>query len=114
MALIRSTLLSTIAGSIAGATFARNAGGSYMRSRTVPVNPNTPNQVLARGSFTTAATNYRLLTDLQQIAWKTYAQNTPRTNRLGETIHLSAIGEYMKLNAFRTFLGQALRSDPPN
>lgn len=114
MALIRSTLLASISGSIAGATFARNAAGAYMRNRTKPVNPNTPNQVLARGGFTASATSWRDLTDAQQAQWKTYAQNTPRTNRLGEVIHLSGIGEYMRLNGFLTFLQQAIVPNAPS
>jgi hypothetical protein len=49
----------------------------------------------------------------KQAAWKTYAQNTPVQNRVGDTIHLSGFAQYMKLNGLRTFLGSAVQYDAP-
>ena len=113
MALIRSTMLATISGSLAGATFARNRGGAYVRNRTVPVNPNSDMQVLARGAMTNSAQYWRTLADAVQESWKQYADNTPTTNRLGETMHISGFSQFVKLNGFLQFLGFSIHPNAP-
>lgn len=113
MALIKSNFLSAISGSMNGTTFSRNSSGAYMRNRTVPVNPNTELQVQTRAGFTNASISWRDLGDAEQAAWKTYAQNSPVTNRIGDVIHLSGFGQYMALNGFRAFLGLSPVTNAP-
>jgi hypothetical protein len=113
MALVRSTILSVISGSINGTTFSRNASGAYARNRTVPVNPNTPTQVQARAALSINAVAWKTLTDAQRDTWRDYAQNTPVQNRIGETIHLSGFAWFMKINSFISFIGETVRTTAP-
>lgn len=113
MAIFKSFILSSISGSVNGTTFSRNASGAYMRNKTMPVNPNTEIQVQTRAGFTNAATSWRDMTDGERSAWKTYAQNSPQQNSVGDTIHLSGFAQYMRLNGLRTFLDLAVQNTAP-
>lgn len=114
MALIKSTMLASISGSLAGATYARNRGGAYVRSRTVPVNPGTEFQAAVRASLGTLAARWRdTLTPAQRAAWDNYALNTPRTNALGDPINIGGIGAYIRGNVVREQAGLAYVDDGP-
>jgi len=82
-------------GSIRADTFSRNSYGSYLRNRSIPVNPNTPAQNLVRSQFITAHAAWRALSDTVQDQWSTYASLHPRTNPLGEQIILSPIAQFI-------------------
>lgn len=98
--LFRSGMGSQFSGSVGGVTAARNAGGQYLRNRTVPVNPNTNRQQVVRQAFSAAAAEWKALTEAQREAWVSYADQTPVLNRLGETITLSGFGMFVRTNAF--------------
>jgi len=87
-------------GSIGGNTFSRNRYGAYVRSRVVPVNPQTGRQSAARAIMSTVSKNwFDALSDAQRTAWNDYAAAMPETNKLGETIHFSGFNQYCKSNA---------------
>lgn len=113
MALIKSTILSAIRGSINGTTFSQNRYGAYARNRTVLANPNTPNQALIRASLATAAQSWKVLSDAQRLAWQTYAAATPVPNRVGDMVHLSGIAAYNKSNTLLLFLGKGQNTAAP-
>lgn len=113
MALSRSTIFSELRGSINGTVFSRNRYGAYARNRTNPVNPNTVSQQVARAALANTAQQWRELTDGERLLWKNYADASPVTNRLGESIILSPIAMFNKLNGFRTFVGDARETSPP-
>ena len=113
MALIRSTILSEIRGSINGTTFSRNRYGAYARNRTNPVNPNTVAQQNARAALANSSQAFSAIDPGELLLWQNYAVATPVVNRLGETITLSAIAWFNKLNGFRRFLGVATVTVPP-
>lgn len=113
MALIRSTILSAIRGSINGTTFSQNRYGAYARNRTNPSNPNTVAQQNARAALANSAQAFKTLTALELVAWQNYAAATPVTNRLGETVTLSAIAWYNKINGFRRFVGASPTNSAP-
>lgn len=106
--LIRSGMGMQLSGSVGGVVASRNRYGAYLRNRTVPVNPNTPEQLNARASFTAAALAWAGLTDLQRGAWQAYATSTPLLNRLGESITLSANAMFVRSNAYLLAVGQPL------
>lgn len=85
-----SPVYSAVSGSIAGITYARNAGGMYARARAVPTNPDTAQQQAVRSAFAGAAAAWALdLTDGEQEGWRTYAANVPVINSLGASTHRS-------------------------
>lgn len=106
--------ISEIRGSQGGTTFSRNRHGQYTRQRSVPVNPNSERQVLARDRFNTLATRWRdTLTSDQRAAWETYANNTNWMNGVGEVTHLTGLNQYVRTNVLATIGGQAARDDAP-
>jgi hypothetical protein len=113
MALIKSTILSAIRGSVNGAVFSQNKTGAYMRNRTVPVNPNTEIQQEARAGLATASQAWALLTPEQRATWVTYAAATPVVNRLGDAIHLSGFNMFVRLAAYLAFVGEGGHEDAP-
>ncbi len=88
-------------GSVAGVTSSRNRYGQYRRTRATPVNPNSIPQVQARAALTTFSQAWRELTGLQKLAWNAYASVTSVVDRLGQTIFLTGMQWFVKVNAVR-------------
>lgn len=81
--------------------FARNKGGQYVRTRVVPVNPNTSRQQNVRSVFALLSGMWNGLTEVQRAAWNLFGLQTPRTNRLGQTITISGHAAYVGSNSIR-------------
>lgn len=97
MALFKSQILTQASGSVGGTTFSHSKGGMYMRARSMPVNPNTALQGLARAALTGAVTNWTsVLTPTQRAQWELYAANVPVTNKLGDSVNLSGQNMYVR------------------
>lgn len=115
MALIKSTLLAQISGSIAGTTFSHNRGGSYARSRALVSNPQTTRQSEVRTALTSLSTMWRdSLTEAQRASWNAFGGSTTVINRVGDSISLSGIAAFNRLNLFRVAtLDEEPILDPP-
>ena len=113
MALIRSSLLADIRGSIGGTTYSRNRGGSYARNRTVPINPNSPSQERARSDLSYYSVEWNGLSTDQRIAWNQYAETVVALNVLGESITYTGQQMYIRSNTLLELAGLAAVSDPP-
>jgi len=115
MALISlGAALSNISGSVGGATFARNRGGSYMRNRTIPLNPQSSFQSPLRARFGDLAQRWSgSLTDSQRSGWDSYAEGTPIVNKLGDERVLSGINWYASINSVKLLMGEPISDDPP-
>lgn len=112
--LIRTGLGGQLSGSVGGVTAAHNRGGQYLRNRSIPVNPNTNRQQSVRAAFATATEAWKNLSAIQQGAWTSYANSTPVTNRLGESITLTGHNMYVRTNAFLLGLGGTLLAVAPS
>lgn len=98
-----------MSGSIAGNTFARNRFGNYVRSRTVPVNPNTARQTQVRSIVSQLAQHWNVaLSSAERTAWATYAGAVSMLNRLGETVNLTGFNHFIRSNAALLLMGQAI------
>ena len=94
--------ISEIRGSQGGTVYSRNRHGQYTRQRSVPVNPNSPAQVTARGWFNLLATRWRdVLTQAQRDGWDLYAANTNWINGVGQVTHLTGMNHYIRSNVMR-------------
>lgn len=103
-----------MSGSIAGNTFARNRYGSYVRSRTVPVNPNSTLQQEIRAIMSTVRDAwFETLTTAQRAAWAVYAANVQVPNRLGESINLTGYNMFCRTNLAALYNGATLIDDAP-
>lgn len=102
-------------GSVAGNVFSRNRFGAYLRSRVVPVNPNSSLQQTVRAAVQTVTQRWKdVLTDAQRAAWAAYAAAIPWINKLGETQYLTGFNMYVRTNTFLTQIGGTLVDDGPS
>lgn len=108
MALIKSATFTQISGSVGGATYAHNKGGTYMRSRGGMTNPNSTKQQKARAALNTAIQAWNALTAAQRAAWAAYASATPTVNALGDSIQLSGQNMFARQYSPNTYLDAVL------
>lgn len=100
--LIKGTFVSQPSGSLGGITASHNRSGYYLRSRIVPVNPNTVQQQAVRNLAGTLASAWvNTLTDVQRAAWDVYGSNVAMTNRVGDTIYLTGLNHFIRCNVPR-------------
>jgi hypothetical protein len=105
--------MTSASGSVGGMTYSHNRSGMYMRARRVPTNPNTGFQQAVRSNLSNASQAFRLLDAGEQASWATYAAGTPRVNRLGDTITLTAQQMYVAVNSLAALLGLAPMTNAP-
>jgi len=106
-------MVSAASGSIAGTTFSRNRYGSYCRTKAIPVNPDTEYQQAVRTVLAELSQSWRGLTDPQRIMWRTWAQNNPFTDVLGNSQILQPNSAYVHLNALLVQAGDSVVASPP-
>src|SRR5437773_235439 len=100
-------------GSLRGDTHSRNRFGQYVRTRAIPVNPNTSAQGAARARLALNSAAWRSLTAAQRAAWSDLGLSMSRTDSLGQTINLTGIQSYCSVNGERLTAGDAVVSDAP-
>jgi hypothetical protein len=107
MALIKSSLLADIRGSIGGTTYSRNRGGSYARNRTVPINPQSANQTRARSSLAYWSEAWTTeITQADRNGWNAYAATVVALNVLGESITYTGQQMFIRSNTLLSLAGQ--------
>lgn len=112
--LVKSQMFGQLSGSAAATTAARNRYGQYLRARTIPVNPRSAAQEEARERLVNLSTAWRdTLTAVQRQGWTDYANASPVTNRLGDTVTLTGLAAYVRTNAIRLTAGQPRQDIPP-
>lgn len=100
-------------GSVGGTVFSRNRGGAYVRNRSVPSNPNTTAQQVARANLAARSQEWQALTAAQREAWTEWARQHPITNALGAQILMSGAQAYSRLNTRINTAGGTLITVPP-
>lgn len=109
-----SQMIAAGSGSVGGCTYSRNRYGSYIRNRSVPVNPASINQVFVRGALATLVARWTsTLTQNQRDGWTIWAANTPQTDPLGQPIVLTGQNAYISLNALRMNASLAIIDTAP-
>lgn len=106
-------LLGNMRGSVAANTWSHNRGGTYVRRRSVPVNPNSTRQQLARGILAELSATWSALGQSDRDAWTTWAAGHPTPNALGEVIQLTGQQAYISLNARLLDAGGTAIANPP-
>lgn len=110
----KSAVIASGSGSLNGCVFSHNRYGSYIRNRSVPVNPNSPTQQSVRTFFADAATAWAaVLTPAQRQAWNTYAANVPRIGPLGETQYTTGLNWFLAVNVMRRQVAGGLLAVAP-
>lgn len=102
-----------LSGSGGSTTASHNRYGSYLRNRTIPVNPNSVSQQAVRALFGGVAQAWRTLTESQRTAWSDLAPNIPRVDALGQPYVLSGNALCMSVNSLLQATGQAVNYAAP-
>lgn len=76
-------MVGQLSGSTGSTVASHNKFGAYFRSRTIPVNPNTPAQQAARNLFAEISQQWRNLTQAQRDAWNAAALGVVLYDSLG-------------------------------
>lgn len=85
--------------------------GSYTRSRSYPVNPNSARQTQMKGIMAALSIAWNVqLTLSQKKTWIVYADNVTWLNRLAQTVKLTGFHHFVRSNAPR-IQGGAARVD---
>jgi len=103
-----------MSGSIGGQTHSHNRYGAYIRARTTPVNPQSARQNKIRAVIQFLAQYWsNTLTQLQRDAWEVYAAAITRSNALGAQIKLTGFNHFIRSNAPRQQLDDAIVAPGP-
>jgi len=100
-------------GSYQGLTASRNRFGQYMRTRAIPVNPNSTQQGVMRGRLGGNSAGYRALTPAQRAGWAALGLLMVRTDSLGQPYSLQGNQAYISINNNLQDTGEAQISDAP-
>lgn len=93
------TFAKSMSGSIGGITASHNRFGSYLRGRTIGVNPNSDRQQLVRSIFAALSHDWsNLLTPANRAAWNLYASNVAFKDALGQDIYLTGYNHFIRTN----------------
>lgn len=85
-------------GRLGGTIFSRNAGGPYAKNMANPTNPQSTKQLAVRAFFSSCATAWQDLTQMQRDAWNAAATTLPFINSIGLPYYLTGKGLYIKSN----------------
>lgn len=108
-----TAIIADIRKSLAGTTFARNRAGAYMRTKTTPVNPQTPFQENRRLILANLTSAWRTLEQEQREAWNAAVVDKPQPDGFGGTFFLTGHQLFMSVNMNLATVGQSLSETPP-
>jgi hypothetical protein len=95
----KSGVLAQASGSVGGYTYSHNAGGQYIRQRSIPTDPNTSRQQAVRAIIGTLVNLWvNTLTSVQRAAWDVYAANVALLDVFGDPKYRSGINHYCRSN----------------
>lgn len=103
-----------IRGKIGSSVFSRNKGGAYVRTKVTPVNPRTAKQQQVRQNFGQNSKAWSgTLTDAQRAAWNAFAASNPVRDVFGNSIILTGLATFNRMNQVLLQTGAAVILDPP-
>jgi hypothetical protein len=108
-----SALISDMRNKLNGSVFAKNRGGSYLRTKVTPVNPQTAAQVAARSLLAQFSQSWRTLTEAQRDAWKSVVDQWSTSDVFGSSVTPSGSALYIRLNINVANAGGAALVNPP-
>lgn len=87
-------------GKVAGNIFTRNRAGAIVRARVIPVNPNTPRMIAAKGAMSRVSSMWLdSASPAQRIEWGVFADNVIEQNKVGQDYHMSGFNQFVRSNA---------------
>lgn len=108
MAKIKFGMMMTDAsGKLGGQVFSKNRGGSYVRTKVTPTNPQTSAQSTIRGIFASISSRWSSLTDAQRASFNGFVNAYARTDIFGDLRNPSGKSLFQRLNQNLENSGQA-------
>lgn len=99
MAKIKFGMMMTDAsGKLGGQVFAKNRGGSYVRTKRTPSNPQTTAQMTIRGIFASISSRWSSLTEQQRNSWNGFVADYAKTDVFGDLRNPSGKALFQRLN----------------
>jgi len=108
-----SSVVSGVSGALGGQVFVHTRSGTVIRQRPVKKLCATPARLYQRATMSNALHQWRSLTDLQRLAWRTAAQSYLSTNRLGVRRLLTPVQLYTHVVITSLLAGAAVPTAPP-
>lgn len=100
---------------VGGVVYSRNTWGAYIRQKVSPVQPRTPRQQEMRANLTELSKRWgTVLTEEQREAWRQFAAAFPIVDVFGNTVALTGIAAYQRVNRVRAILGYPPLDNPPS
>ena len=94
-------------GSYRDITSSRNRFGQYVRTRAVPVNPQSVAQSAARSRLATFSSLWRSLDETSKAGWAALAGQLPRTDSLGQTYYMTGPELFVGVQATLDVMGSS-------
>ncbi len=115
MALIKfASTVGQVSGKIGAVVYSHNRYGNYIRQLTIPTNPKTNRQNVARARLSDLAVRWNeILTSGQRDAWGVYASNVVVKNRLGDDVYLTGFNHFIRSNTAILSVGGSIVDDAP-
>lgn len=114
MAKIRlGVIVGEASGSLGSTVFSHSRYGSYVRLRAVPTRVTTPAAEQAKARLSGASKLWGQLTNSERLAWTTWSQTNPFTDRLGDKRILSGQAAVTRLNVNIVNCGGTPITEPP-
>jgi len=102
-----------MSGKLGGHVFAKNKSGSYVRTKTTPLNPRTALQTDVRAMFATLSSGWGNLTDVQRQSFIDGVVAFGKTDVFGDIKNPTGKALYQRLNQNLSNTSQALVSVAP-
>ena len=107
MAKIKFGMMMTDAsGKLGGQVFSKNRGGSYVRTKSTPVNPQSVAQMGVRGLFASISSKWSTLTQSQRDSFLGFVGDYAKTDIFGDLRNPSGKNLFQKLNQNALLSGQ--------
>lgn len=112
--ILLSPLISEARGKIGSIVFSKNRHGHYIREDKTHINVDALRAAGLIGIFRDISLYWKnILLDAERSKWNQWARNSPLTNTLGETYHITGINAFIRTNViFRTVSG-GTHTTPP-
>ena len=100
-------MMTDASGKLGGQVFAKNRGGSYVRTKGIPSNPQTTAQMYIRGIFASISSGWSTLNESARLGWNNAVSGFATTDVFGDLRNPSGKALYQKLNQNLAISGQA-------
>jgi len=100
-------------GSVKGWTFQFTRAGSIVRTKPIQRRSSTPKQTLEQTAFVSQIQAFQALDPGDKLAWDSFANMTPKTNKFGQDKILTGQNWFTTVNSANARLGNPQADTPP-